>query len=108
MSAVEGEVETPAPEEDDSTTIAASDLDGLDEIHGYICDDCRLIWVGGFDPKDMGLDQDIDALSDSARAFAESAKHIRCADQESSRFFTCLICDVVSIGGYAAVAYMTP
>lgn len=85
-----------------------SDLEGLDEKHGYLCPDCRLIWVGGFDPQELGLDPDSDTLSDSARAFAESVRFFSCAETESSRYYDCMICDVVGVGGYETVAYMVP
>lgn len=86
----------------------AVDLAGLDEIHGYLCDDCWLVWVGGFDAQEMGLDPDSATLSDSARAFAESAKHIGCTEETAPGYFDCLICDVTSIGGHQAIAYMVP
>lgn len=86
------------------------DLDALDQVHGHICTECRLVWVGGFDAQELGLDPDSSTLSDSARAFAESARHISCAEEEDAGhgYFDCLICDVTSIGGYKAVAYMVP
>lgn len=88
-----------------------NDLEGLDEVHGHICDDCRLAWVGGVDEHELGLDPEISStFSDSARGFAESAKHISCADEEDAGhgYFDCLICDVTSIGGFKAVAYTVP
>jgi hypothetical protein len=89
----------------------AGDLTGLDEVHGHICGDCRLAWVGGYDERELGLDPEISStFSDSARAFAESARHISCADEEDAGhgYFDCLICNVTSIGGFKAVAYMVP
>jgi hypothetical protein len=89
----------------------AGDLEGLDEVHGHICGDCRLAWVGGHDERELGLDPEISStFSDSARAFAASARHISCADEEDAGhgYFDCLICDVTSIGGFKVVAYMVP
>lgn len=89
----------------------ANDLEGLDEVHGHICTDCRLAWVGGHDEHELGLDPEISStFSDSARAFAESARHISCADEEDAGhgYFDCLICDVTSIDGFKAVAYKVP
>jgi hypothetical protein len=87
-----------------------SRLEGLDQVHGHLCGDCRLVWVGGYDERELGLDPDSPTLSGSARAFAESARHISCADDEDSGngYFDCLICDVTSIGGFKVVAYMAP
>jgi hypothetical protein len=104
-----------SPQEDSREPAAdspspGSDLDGLDQVHGHICTECRLVWVGGFDEQELGLDPDSSTLRDSARAFAESAKHISCAEEEDAGhgYFDCLICDVTSIDGYKAVAYMVP
>lgn len=99
------------PEPETAVAAPANDLEGLDEIHGHICGDCRHAWVGGMDERELGLDPDSSStFSDSARAFAESARHISCADDEDAGhgYFDCLICDVTSIGGFKAVAYMVP
>lgn len=109
MSAAE-----PSPEprdQEDRPEPPDSDLAGLDEVHGHVCGDCRLAWIGGYDERELGLDPEISStFSDSARAFAESARHISCADEEDAGhgYFDCLICDVTSIGGYKAIAYMVP
>lgn len=89
---------------------AADRLEGLDQIHGHLCADCRLVWVGGHDERELGLDPDSPTLSGSARAFAESARHLSCAGDEDAGngYFDCLICDVTSIGGFKVVAYMAP
>lgn len=100
MSAAPGETQEPA-----------GDLEGLDEIHGHICTDCRHVWIGGFDENELDLDPETSStLSNSARAFAESAKHISCAEDEDAGngYFDCLICNVISIGGYKVIAYMAP
>jgi hypothetical protein len=89
----------------------SNDLEGLDEVHGRICTDCRNVWIGGFDEIELGLDPETSStLSDSARAFAESARHISCAEEEDAGhgYFDCLICDVTSIGGYKVIAYLVP
>ncbi|MCB5280639.1 hypothetical protein BJQ89_00361 [Arthrobacter sp. ES1] len=102
MQAPEPEAELPAPR---------NDLEGLDEIHGHICGDCRCAWVGGMDERELGLDPEISStFSDSARAFAESARHISCAEEEDAGhgYFDCLICDVTSIGGFKAIVYAVP
>jgi hypothetical protein len=101
--------QTPHPQVEDP--IPLNDLEGLDEVHGHICGDCRLAWVGGMDERELGLDLEISStFSDGARAFAESTRHISCADEEDPRhgYFDCLICDVTSIGGFKTVAYMVP
>lgn len=100
-----------APEPEDQPQPPPSDLEGLDQVHGHLCGDCRLVWVGGYDARELGLDpENSPTLSDSARAFAESARHIGCADEEDAGngYFDCLICDVTSIGGHKVVAYMVP
>lgn len=96
--------------EPEDETADQSDLKGLDRVHGHLCDDCRLVWIGGFDSTELGLDPESDTLSESPRAFAESARHISCADEEDSGngYFDCLVCDTTSIGGFKAVAYMVP
>lgn len=102
-------VQTPEPEAE--VTAVRNDLEGLDEIHGHICGDCRHAWVGGMDERELGLDPETSStFSDSARAFAESARHIRCDDDEDAGhgYFDCLICDVTSIGGFKAVVYAVP
>lgn len=100
-----------APEPQEATQSPTSDLEGPDEVRGHICGDCRLAWVGGVDERELGLDPETSStFSDSARAFAESARHISCADEEDSGhgYFDCLICDATGIGGFNAVAYMAP
>ncbi|MEO3931333.1 hypothetical protein WMO79_00775 [Micrococcaceae bacterium Sec7.4] len=100
-----------SPEPQETTESPKGDLEGLDEVHGHICDDCRHAWVGGMDERELGLDPEISStFSDSARGFAESARHISCADEEDAGhgYFDCLICDVTSIGGFKAIAYMKP
>jgi len=98
---------TPEPE----AQAAKNDLQGLDEVRGHICGDCRNAWVGGMDERELGLDPETSStFSDSARAFAESARHIECADEEDAGhgYFDCLICDTTGIGGFPATAYMKP
>ncbi|KIA72716.1 hypothetical protein ANMWB30_24840 [Arthrobacter sp. MWB30] len=87
-----------------------SNLDGLDEIHGRVCDDCRLVWIGGFDINELDLDPRSPTLSDNARVFVESTLHMSCVDEEDAGhgYFDSLICDTTSIGGHEAVAYMKP
>lgn len=80
----------------------------LDEIHGYADEDCRLIWVGGFDPTEMDLDPESPSLGDSARAFAESAKHLSCTEETSPGYFDCIFCNVTGISGKKIIALMTP
>jgi hypothetical protein len=90
---------------------AGENLDGLDQIHGHICTDCRLVWVGGFDQHELGLDPETNStFSPSAQAFAESTKHISAADEEDAGhgYFDCLICDDTCIAGHKAVVYMVP
>lgn len=84
------------------------DSDGLDEIHGYADDDCWLIWVGGFDPTEMGLDPDSPSLGDSARNFAESAKHLTSTDETSPGYFDCIFCNVTGISGKKIIALTVP
>ena len=113
MNIVDNELEAPEPDSDlaDLSDLSdLSDLKSLDRVHGHLCDDCRLVWVGGFDAHEMGLDTDSATLSTSAQTFAESTRHISCADEEDARngYFDCLICDTTSIGGFKAVAYMVP
>lgn len=101
----------PASAPEPAAPAAQHDLQGLDEVRGHICGDCRLAWIGGMDERELGLDPETSStFSDSARAFAESARHIECADDEDAGhgYFDCLICDVTSIGGYPATAYMKP
>ena len=94
----------------ENNTADLSDLKGLDRVHGHLCNDCRLVWVGGFDETELGLDPECATLSDSSRAFAESARHISCADEEDSDngYFDCLVCDTTSISGFKTVAYLVP
>lgn len=103
--------DAPAPTPEPEARVAGNDLQGLDEVRGHICGDCRHAWVGGMDERELGLDPEISStFSDSARAYAESARHIECADEEDAGhgYFDCLICDTTGIGGFAAVAYMKP
>lgn len=114
MSIADNELESPEPDSDiadpDNDTTDLGDLKGLDRVHGHLCDDCRLVWVGGFDETELGLDPESATLSDSSRAFAESARHISCADEENAGngYFDCLVCDNTGIGGFKAVAYLVP
>jgi len=83
----------------------------LDEIHGRICNDCRLVWVGGFDAQETGLDPETSStFSTSAEAFAESVKASNIADEEDTGhgYFQCLFCDETHIGGFTAVLKVTP
>ena len=91
--------------------LSGGDLEALDQIHGHLCNDCRLVWVGGYDVQELGLDPETStAFSDAAQAFAESAKHISCADEEDTGcgYFDCLICNATGIDGYTTVVYMVP
>lgn len=110
MSAAPDEIREPGTEPP-QPDVSGSDLEGLDEVHGRICTDCRHVWIGGFDQTELGLDPETSStLSDSARAFAESARHISCAEEEDTGhgYFDCLICNTTSIGGYKVIAYLVP
>lgn len=74
----------------------------MDTVKGYLCETCRLIWVGGFDAHGMGLDSNDASISDSAIASAEYlGMGLTCSDEEDSIYFDCWICDTTGIGGYA-------
>lgn len=96
------------PAEEDQPPTPGCDLEGLDEIHGHACDDCRLVWIGGFDAAEMGLPSDSATLGDSARGFAESAKHLACTEETSAGYFDCIFCNVTGISGRKVIAFMKP
>lgn len=104
--------ENPEPQIPGPDALPGGALVGLDAVHGHLCDNCRLAWIGGFTEEELGLDPEISStFSDSARGFAESAKHMACSeepDPEHNGYFDCLICDETSIGGYQVIAFLVP
>lgn len=74
-----------------------------DIIEGQLCSTCRLVWIGGFTPAELGLEDDDDSLSASAQAFVESAAVITVqAEPVSSSYRECTICDTVIIECFPA------
>ena len=77
-------------------------------IKGYICEDCRLVWVGGFDQQETGINTDSSTFSAGAEGFAELVESIDCADAEDSGngYFDCLFCSDTNVGGFKTVLTM--
>ena len=77
-------------------------------IKGYICADCRLVWVGGFDQQETGIDPDSSTFSAGAEGFAELVDSIDCAEEEDSSngYYDCLFCNETNIGGFKTVLSM--
>lgn len=78
--------------------------ESYDTLTGYLCESCKLIWVGGYTPEELGEDNVGDSLSDSAEAFLEQVTSITVnAERDSGHgYCDCLICDEVIIDGYKA------
>ena len=100
-----------APPKTDGNRIGG-DPDRVIRIDGYLCQDCRFVWVCRLVPRQMPyLDTETaPTLSQDARKFAESTRRISSAvetDRDSCSF-NCMICRTPSTNGYKAVAYLVP
>lgn len=82
----------------------------LDAITGFVCPSCRLIWVGGYTPEELGEDNIGDSTSDSAEAFIQSisALFVSKEPDHGHGYCDCLVCDTVLVDGHNATAYTKP